>query len=251
MRVFVGLSWLAGSVMLSGCAKDMRADRFMPSDSTVGGMSVRQARVAFAAAYQGFLVGDFKDYKLAIASNKISVVGPGKTFVLVPVLSEMGQVSVSDGRLWITDGAGNESVLFSRAGTPQAANALYVLKQEAIRQRKENLQADAMFTASLADYRAKAASIPMPEEAMRYKVQAEGAVRDKDFHDAADRYAAALKIVPWWPAGHFNRALVLGEIGDYEAATREMGYYLKLAPDAANARAAQDKIYEWERLDGR
>jgi len=82
-------------------------------------------------------------------------------------------------------------------------------------------------------------------------VQAEGAVRDKEFNDAADYYAAALKIAPWWPVGHFNRALVLGEAGDYDMAKREMNYYLLLVPDASNARAAQDKIYDWARLDSK
>jgi hypothetical protein len=32
---------------------------------------------------------------------------------------------------------------------------------------------------------------------------------------------------------------------------REMKYYLQLVPDAPNARAAQDKIYDWERLDAK
>ena len=84
------------------------------------------------------------------------------------------------------------------------------------------------------------------EDARKYKVQAEGAVRDKRFKDSAKLYRLALRLAPWWPEGHFNRALVLSETGDYVEAMREMKYYLQLAPDAPNARAAQDKIYEWE-----
>jgi tetratricopeptide (TPR) repeat protein len=131
-------------------------------------------------------------------------------------------------------------------------NALHVLQQNAIKQKKEDDEYAASFTASLADYRKKAASnAALPEEANKYKVQAEGAVRDKAFDDAADFYAAALKIAPWWPVGRFNRALVLGEAGDYEIAKREMKHYLQLVPDAPNARAAQNKIYEWERLESK
>lgn len=131
-------------------------------------------------------------------------------------------------------------------------NALHVLKKNAIKQKKESAEYDTGFAASLADYRKKAAAnAALPEEANKYKVQAEGAVRDKAFVDAADLYAAALNIAPWWPAGHFNRALVLGEGGDYEMATREMNYYLQLVPHAPNARAAQNKIYEWARLDSK
>jgi len=131
-------------------------------------------------------------------------------------------------------------------------NALHVLQQNAIKQKNESDEYKARFVASLADYRKKAAAnIAFPEEANKYKVQAEGAVRDKAFDDAADFYAAALNIAPWWPVGHFNRALVLGEAGEYELARREMNYYLQLVPDAPNARAAQDKIYDWGRLDSK
>jgi tetratricopeptide (TPR) repeat protein len=131
-------------------------------------------------------------------------------------------------------------------------NALHVLQQNAIKQKKVVGEYDANFATSLANYRNKVTSnTPLPEEANKYKVQAEGAVRDKQFDDAVDYYAKALRIAPWWPAGHFNRALVLGEAGDYEIAMREMKYYLQLAPDAPNARAAQDKIYDWERLESK
>jgi tetratricopeptide (TPR) repeat protein len=134
-----------------------------------------------------------------------------------------------------------------RTHSNDVVDALYVLRQDAI----DIAKYDANFTASLADYRNKAASnTALPEEANKYKVQAESAVRDKEFDDAADLYAKALRIAPWWPAGHFNRALVLSETGDYGEAMREMKHYLQLAPDAPNARAAQDKIYTWERKSG-
>lgn len=90
----------------------------------------------------------------------------------------------------------------------------------------------------------------LPEAARRFKVQAEDAVREKKFDDAADLYKQALNIAPLWSAGHFNRALVLGETGNYEPAVREMKRYLLLVPNASNVRAAQDKIYIWERKAG-
>lgn len=100
-------------------------------------------------------------------------------------------------------------------------------------------------------YQKKAVKPQLPEDARRFKVQAEGAVRDKEFTDAVGLYGQALKIAPWWPEGHFNRALVLGEVGQFEAAIFEMKRYLLLSPDAPNARAAQDKIYVWERKAGK
>lgn len=86
----------------------------------------------------------------------------------------------------------------------------------------------------------------LPEEARRFKVQAEGAVQEKNWSKAAWSFREALLIAPWWPEGRFNHALILGELGDYAVAGQEMQRYLLLVPNASNARAAQDKIYLWE-----
>ena len=97
-------------------------------------------------------------------------------------------------------------------------------------------------------YREAAVKPPLPEEARKFQVQAEAAFARKEFGEAAARYRDALKIAPWWPEGYFNRALLLGEMGRYGNAIGEMRKYLALVPDAPDARAAQDKIYEWEDL---
>jgi hypothetical protein len=60
-----------------------------------------------------------------------------------------------------------------------------------------------------------------------------------------------LKLAPWWPQGRYNRALLMGELGFAPEAIQEMRRYLQLVPDAANARQAQDKIYQWEALPKR
>jgi formylglycine-generating enzyme required for sulfatase activity len=86
----------------------------------------------------------------------------------------------------------------------------------------------------------------LSEEAHKYKVQAEFMVQEKQFDKAVGLYGKALNIAPWWPEGHFQLALVLGETKKYRDATQEMKRYLLLAPDGADARAAQDKIYQWE-----
>ena len=90
----------------------------------------------------------------------------------------------------------------------------------------------------------------LPEEARKFKVQAEFAMQEKQFDKAVELYGKALDIAPWWPEGHFNRALILGETKKYWEAMREMKRYLLLVPDASNARAAQDKIYQWEGIAG-
>lgn len=101
-----------------------------------------------------------------------------------------------------------------------------------------------------AQYRAATPKPVMPEVARKYKVQAEFAVQEKRTEQALELYAKALEVAPWWPEGHYTLALLLGEKKKYQDALREMKRYLLLAPDAPEARAAQDKIYQWESVAG-
>jgi tetratricopeptide (TPR) repeat protein len=107
---------------------------------------------------------------------------------------------------------------------------------------------EAAFRESVRRYREMPVKPSLPEEARKFKIQAESAFNRKDFDEAAARYLDALKVAPWWPEGYFNRALILGETGRYRKAIEEMRKYLLIVPDAQDARAAQDKIYEWEGL---
>jgi hypothetical protein len=106
--------------------------------------------------------------------------------------------------------------------------------------------ADEAFKGIAETYRQESSKPPLPEDARRFKVQAEAAVQAKNWSKAAFSFREALLIAPWWPEGRFNRALILGEMGDYAVAAQEMQRYLLLVPGAPNARAAQDKIYVWE-----
>lgn len=138
----------------------------------------------------------------------------------------------------------------------RTVNALYVLKQTAESEAKAEKEAkqredDRRFNEALHMYKTAAVKPQLSEDARKFKIQAEDAVREKDFAGAVGLYEQALKIAPWWPEGHFNRALVLGETKAYETAIIEMKRYLALAPNASNARAAQDKVYAWERKAGK
>jgi len=146
--------------------------------------------------------------------------------------------------LWMYDGS-SEGERHKR--TVILADAFYVLKNyPVVVQRQEE-----SFQRTVQWFREQNPRPEFPEDARRFRVQAESAVRDKRFGDAAQRYAEALKVAPWWPEGHFNRALVLAEANHHGEAIREMKRYLMLVPEAPNARAAQDKIYEWEDKAGR
>jgi len=106
------------------------------------------------------------------------------------------------------------------------------------------------FQEVVASYRAANPKPQLPEEAHKFKVQAEFAVQEKQFDKAVELYGKALEIAPWWPQGHFNRAVILGETKKYREAMSEMKRYLLLVPDAPDARAAQNKVYQWESVAG-
>jgi len=141
-----------------------------------------------------------------------------------------------------------QDCMFYRGSTNLTATrdfvrAWYVLAREGT---AFNLAQEAAFESAAQSYRNTSVKPQLPEEAVRYKVKAELAVRQKRFDEASDLYDQALGIAPWWPQGHYNRGLILGEMGTHEEAVAELKRYLKLEPDAANARAVQLKIYEWE-----
>ena len=86
----------------------------------------------------------------------------------------------------------------------------------------------------------------LPEEARKFGVQATSLVEKKRYDEATALYQKALEIAPWWAEGHFNRALVLADQNRFQEAIAGMKNFVALAPDSADARAAQDKLYEWE-----
>ena len=103
----------------------------------------------------------------------------------------------------------------------------------------------------LEKYRDASRRPALPADVLKYKTQAEFAVKNWRFVEAIQPYQRATTVAPWWPDGYFNLALVCAELGLYPEAVTYMKYYLLLAPDAPNARAAQNRIYEWEgRPDG-
>lgn len=91
---------------------------------------------------------------------------------------------------------------------------------------------------------------PLPEELRRQLIKTKVLVEEKDYRGAIALYAEAYRMVPWHAPLFYDRALLIGQIArrqaDFDAAIREMRRFLLLAPDSPDARAAQDKIYEWE-----
>jgi tetratricopeptide (TPR) repeat protein len=127
------------------------------------------------------------------------------------------------------------------------ANALFILKRRAEGYRPPvDAAAEAAFQEEARKYREMKVKPALPEEAHKFAVQGDFAAEKKNLSAAADRYADALKVAPWWSEGHFKRGLVLADIEQYDEAIGEMKKYLLLAPNGKDARAAQDNIYKWE-----
>ncbi len=191
--------------------------------------------------------GDCKDQSSRVLVSRYELGGARFSFAALPPLklsdASMGATPAflvlgPDHAVWT--GYGDEGNKAAR----RMASALLTLK--AAWEHDFSPAANDSFKRVADAYRQAPDKPPLPEEARRFKVQAEAAVKEKNWTRAAFSYREALLIAPSWPEGRFNRALILGEMGDYAVAAQEMQRYLLLVPGAPNVRAAQDKIYAWE-----
>jgi len=128
------------------------------------------------------------------------------------------------------------------------ANLLFLLKNKSIAtQEKEDQKELEHFKSIAQQYQSLVVKPELHEDARKYLVQATTATEEKQYEEAIDLLGKAIAVDGVYPQAHFNAALLWAQVTIYEAAILEMKKYLMLAPDATDARAAQDKIYEWER----
>jgi tetratricopeptide (TPR) repeat protein len=118
--------------------------------------------------------------------------------------------------------------------------------------RREYVEGNlASFQTYLGEYRAMKTKPPVTEEQRRFIVQANAMTEKKDYPAAIELYHKALKLDRVsYPAAYYNMALIFSQMGRHQAAILFMKVYLLLVPEAEDARAAQDKIYEWEAFSG-
>lgn len=129
------------------------------------------------------------------------------------------------------------------ADAQRLADDLFLIQKSPGRQ-EERL---ATFAAQAAQYRALAVKPPMSEEQRRLVVQANTLNQQKDYDGALALYNQAIAPAPTsYPGAYYNMALLHAQQRRFLAAISSMKKYLLLAPDAPDARSAQDKIYEWE-----
>jgi|CXWL01.1.fsa_nt_gi hypothetical protein len=127
------------------------------------------------------------------------------------------------------------------ATAKEVANAWYVLAQP---RHLHDPATDKAFVEAVTRYRAEPQSYA--ETLRRVQIQVESTLKDHRVPEAARLYREILTSAVGWPEGHFNLALLYGELELYPEAITEIRRYLFLVPTAPDARAAQDKIYEWE-----
>jgi tetratricopeptide (TPR) repeat protein len=98
-------------------------------------------------------------------------------------------------------------------------------------------------------YQTLATKPAISEEQRKFFVQGNLMNEKKNYGEAIIYYDKALSLNPMaFAAGYYNFALISGLAGRYEFAILNMKKYLMLEPNASDAVAAQDKIYEWEAL---
>lgn len=129
------------------------------------------------------------------------------------------------------------------------AQELFFIQDELRRKYKDGEFAG--FEPRAEAYRAEKVKPQVPEEQRRYIVQANSWAEQKNYAMALAMYAKVLEINPVsYPAAYYNMALMHAQEKRFYAAIVSMKKYLLLVPEAQDARAAQDKIYEWEGIAG-
>jgi tetratricopeptide (TPR) repeat protein len=104
-----------------------------------------------------------------------------------------------------------------------------------------------LFEPIAAKYRELNVKPAVREDQRKYIVQANAAREQKDYVKALELFGEAIKLDQTaYPDAYLNAALIRALINDFQFAIYDMKKYLMLVPEAEDARAAQDKIYEWE-----
>src|SRR5262249_37661984 len=127
------------------------------------------------------------------------------------------------------------------------ADALYVLRHTSADDLAQLQRAEwVSFEQVASQYRQASPKPALPLEAQRYAAQANDAVERHQYQDAIASYREALLVAQWWPAGHYNLALLLANQDNYDGAVSEMNKYLALLPEAPDASAARKQVWIWE-----
>jgi len=86
------------------------------------------------------------------------------------------------------------------------------------------------------------------KDARKRALRGEILIKEGDLEGAISEIKKAIRLAPFSAKLYFNTALIYGQLKNYPEAIRYIKIYLQAAPDAPNARAAEDQIIKWELL---
>lgn len=207
------------------------------------GIAVRAIRVLGVAFHDDRLELRTDDRENPIRSFPFSDIPPVELIHdTVLGLSQYGVPLNKETAIYYIDGGMSSET--RKNGNMRLADAIYALRYY----RLEEATIGNQFHDVVVKYRALEVKPALSEDVRKYRVQAEFAAKQKRYDDAIQFYGQGIKLAPWWAQGHFNRALLLAEKSRFREASTAMSKYLQLEPNAPDARAAQDKIYQWESI---
>jgi hypothetical protein len=126
----------------------------------------------------------------------------------------------------------------------KVADGLFLLQQQYKDVFNKKL---ARFEPVAAEYRLSKTKPRMPEEQRKLVVQADASREKREYAKAIEQYQKAIEADPVaYPGAYNNLALLSAQVDQFYQAVFYMKHYLLLVPGDKDARASQDKIYEWE-----
>lgn len=125
---------------------------------------------------------------------------------------------------------------------------IYQIKLEQIKKQKDYYDTELKkFQFYVEENKSNEKIVPITEEQRKYIVQANALTEEKKYREAYNYFGKVIEIdAVSYPQAYFNMALLASQFNDFMLAIFNMKKYLILLPDAPDARASQDKIYEWE-----
>ena len=156
-------------------------------------------------------------------------------------------LSLEENTVWVKARRKLIAFIFDENGVAQVfAENLYTIVQHSY----QALNLDSLLTVFkpvTEQYRALQVKPSITEEQRKYIVQANLFNQKKEYGKAISLYHKVIEVDQTaYPAAYYNLALLLAQTRRFRPAIYNMKKYLMLVPDAGDARAAKDKIYEWE-----
>jgi len=200
-------------------------------------------------------------------TQKIEVNGTpkGSKFEAITIFVPIGELYVPIGGIYISGESYNNialknvQIIYNQVNfgeTPEKieerishAKKLFILLNayNAIVHAQRYEQTFEKFKTEVNSHKGQAEKPTIPEEQRKLIVQANAANDEKRYEDALSLYRKAVMINQVsFPQAYFNMALLAASTYKFNYAIFNMKKYMLLVPEAEDARAAQDKIYEWE-----